>query len=109
MTYKQFIDRTLEDTQFLDEGARYYTRKHARRFFSTYKFCLQQLKPGARILSIGAFYGSIEKMLKEALNAEITVVDFPDSVKLQQPYYDFLGFKYVGIDLSQGLQGLPEN
>jgi len=109
MTYQHFIKRILEDTQFLDEGARTYTRKHARRFFSTYKFCLRHLKPGAKILSIGAFYGSIEKMLKEALNAEITVVDFPDSVELQRPYYDHLGFKYTGIDLSQGLSGLPEN
>ena len=109
MTYQQFIDRITEDQQFLNEDARYYVRKHARRFFSTYKFCLSELKKGARILSIGAFYGSIEKMLKEALDAEVTVVDFPDSVELQKNYYDFLGFKYVGVDLAQGLSGLPEN
>lgn len=109
MTYQQFIKRILEDEQYLNEDARWYTRKHARRFFSAYKFFLKNLKPGAKILSIGAFYGSIEKMLKEALNAEVTVVDFPDSVEQQRAYYDFLGFKYVGIDLSQGLSGLPEN
>lgn len=109
MNYQQFIKRILEDEKYLDENALWYTRKHARRFFSTYKFCLKNLKSGARILSIGAYYGSIEKMLKEALNAEITVVDFPDSVELQKDYYDFLGFKYVGIDLSKGLSGLPEN
>lgn len=109
MTYKQFIERILEDEAYLDEGARFYTKKHARRFFSTYKFCLKNLKKGDKVLSIGAFYGSIEKMLKEALDLEITVVDFPDSVALQKDYYDFLGFKSVGIDLSQGLTGLPDN
>jgi 2-polyprenyl-3-methyl-5-hydroxy-6-metoxy-1,4-benzoquinol methylase len=108
MTYQQFIKRILEDEPFLDADARHYTRKHARRFFSTYKFCLKHLKNGDRILSIGAFYGSIEKLLKETLNLEITVVDFPDSVEVQKRYYDFLGFKYIGLDLSKGLQGIPE-
>jgi 2-polyprenyl-3-methyl-5-hydroxy-6-metoxy-1,4-benzoquinol methylase len=109
MTYHQFIKRILEDEQFLDADVRHYTRKHARRFFSTYKFCLKHLKKGDRILSIGAYYGSIEKLLKETLEMEITVVDFPDNVEAQKAYYDFLGFKYIGIDLSKGLDGIPEH
>ncbi len=109
MTYKKFIERILEDENHLTKDDLWYIRKHARRFFNTYNFCLNKIPQNAKILSIGGYFGSIEKMLKEAINAEITIIDFPDSVEINKKYYDFLGFKYVGIDLSQGLSGIDEN
>lgn len=108
MNYQQFIKRILEDKEFLNDEAIFYIRKHARRSFFTYKYCLSQLKKGAKILSIGGFYVSIEKLLAEALNAEVTVVDYPESIDIQKEYYDFLGFKYIDMDLSQGLSRLTE-
>lgn len=107
MTYKQFLKRILEDEQFLDAEARRYIRKQARRTYTTYKFCLKNLKNGDKILSLGGYYVTLEKLLAEALDLEITVVDYPKSIEFLSPYYDFLGFKYVGLDLSQGLSSLP--
>jgi len=111
MTYKQFIDRILEDKEYIDESARKYIRTHARRSYNTYKFCLKHLSgiPSPKILSVGGFHGTIEKMLKEAIHAEITVIDFPDTVQMFKPYYDYLGFKYVGVDLSKGISNIPTN
>src|SRR6218665_1843555 len=111
MTQKEFLHISLEDKQFLDETANFYIWKHNRRFYNTYKFALSHLKdkPKPRILSIGSYFGTIEKMLKKAIDAEVTVVDYPDTITLLKPYYDYLGFKYIGIDLSQGLDGIPEN
>jgi 2-polyprenyl-3-methyl-5-hydroxy-6-metoxy-1,4-benzoquinol methylase len=109
ITYKQFLTKILEDKEFFDDDAKFYIRKQARRSYTTYKYCLSRLKPGDKILSIGAFHATIEKLLKEAIDVEITVVDFPDSIELQKKYYEFLGLKYLGVDLSKGLEGVPEN
>lgn len=109
MTYKQFIKRILEDEKYLNSEARFYIRKHARRSFYTYNNCLKHLKEGDKILSVGGFHGTIEKLLKETLNLEITMIDYPDSIEFLKDYYDYLGFNYIGIDLSKGLSGIPEN
>lgn len=109
MTYKQFLKRLLEDEPYLDAEARRYLRKQARRLFTTYKYCLKHVKDGDKILSLGGYYVTIEKLLAEAYNIEVTVVDYPDSISFLSPYYDFLGFKYVGLDLSKGLDSLPSN
>lgn len=111
MTYQEFISRILEDEKYIDQEARHYIRKHARRSYNTYNFCLKHLRNiiAPKILSVGGFHGTIEKMLKEKTNAEITVIDFPDTVEMFKPYYDFLGFKYVGIDLSKGINSIPES
>lgn len=109
MNYKEFIEQILEDKEYLNEDAQFYVRKHARRFFYTYKKCLALLKPGDKVLSIGGFHCSIEKMLKKAIDIEVVVTDYPESIKMQKKYYDFLNFRYKGIDLAQGLEGMEQN
>lgn len=108
MNYDLFIKKALEDERFFDEAAKFYIVKQSKRSFFTYKYCLSRLKPGAKVLSVGGFHCTIEKMLREDLNVEVTVIDYPDSIAIQKDYYDFLGFKYVGIDLSKGFSGLDK-
>ncbi len=101
MTYSDFLKRITEDKNYLNEPSLAYNRYHARRFYKTYKTCAQNLKRGDKVLSIGAGGAPIEKILAEDIGVEITVVDFPDLINYFEPYYNFLGFKMLGADLTK--------
>ncbi len=95
----------------MNDTSMFYITRHNRRLYHTYKFTIKHLKgiKNPKILSIGGYYASLEKMLKKATDAEITVIDFPDTINLLKPYYDYLNFNSVGADLSEGLSGIGEN
>lgn len=111
MNKSDFLKQSLSEQQFMNETSIFYITKHNRRLYNTFNFIVAHLKhiPNPRILSVGGYYASLEKVLKEEINAEITVIDFPDTIEMLKPYYDHLGFRYIGVDLSKGLEGVEEN
>lgn len=107
MTYKQFLIKITEDTNYLDQASIDYNTYHARRFYETYKECSRFLKKGDELISLGAGCAPIEKMLHENIGVDITVVDFPDLIDYFAPYYKFLGFKTFSADLTKDKLNLP--
>ncbi len=109
MLYHQFLRRAKEDSDYLAHQGIKYIDFHARRFYSTYQACAQLLKSGDKVLSIGAGSAIVEKVLAKELNVEVTVVDFPDAIKLNQQYYDHLGFHTISGDLLKDTIELSKN
>lgn len=111
MNKSQFLSRSLDSSEYMNDTSIFYITKHNRRLFNTFKFIVEHLKHIAnpRILSVGGYYATLEKMLKEEIQADVTVIDFPDTIEILKPYYDHLGFNYKGVDLSQGFEGVEEN
>jgi 2-polyprenyl-3-methyl-5-hydroxy-6-metoxy-1,4-benzoquinol methylase len=98
MTHKQFLKRTTEDTHYLDADTVDYVTTHSRRLYYTYKACLGYLKPGDKVLSLGAGPASIEKLLVEK-GIEVTILDFPEFIDNQRDYFEQLGLKAFGANL----------
>lgn len=111
MTKSEFLKQSLADKQYMNETSIAYITKQNRRLYNTFHFIVSHLKhiDNPRILSVGGYYATLEKSLKQELNAEVTVIDFPDTIEFLKPYYDHLGFKYKAIDLSIGFDGVEEN
>ena len=109
LSYQAFVDRITSDTHYLQPETIDYIRTHSLRFYHTFVVCSRYLKAGDKVLSIGAGTGSIEKMLKEELGVELTVIDFPEAIDEWNPYFDHLGFIAVPADLSSDTLNLPKN
>lgn len=78
-----------------------YLDVHAERLFETWRVCTAQLRPGAAILSIGAGSAFVENALQSA-GFQVTVVDFPEAIRLNAEYYAAAGMTAVGADVSDG-------
>jgi 2-polyprenyl-3-methyl-5-hydroxy-6-metoxy-1,4-benzoquinol methylase len=107
MTYSLFLQRITADTKYLNDEAIEYIKYHGRRFYYTYLECAKFLKKGDKVLSMGAGVSCIEKILSEDIGVEVTALDFPDSIKMNIAYFDFLGFKTIEADLSEDEVNLP--
>src|SRR5690606_5132146 len=105
MKPKNFYTRLMEDHDLLGNAGVDYVTYHSRRLQATYELCIKYLKKGDKVLSIGAAFGSIEKLLAQA-GMEVTVIDFPDVIARYQPIYDRYGFISVKSDLSKDDLGL---
>jgi 2-polyprenyl-3-methyl-5-hydroxy-6-metoxy-1,4-benzoquinol methylase len=77
-----------------------YLNDHAARFYHTYMACERHLKPGARILSIGAGDAYIESILAKKLNVAVTIFEFPAMLDLQEAFYRGQGFAFTGVDIA---------
>jgi 2-polyprenyl-3-methyl-5-hydroxy-6-metoxy-1,4-benzoquinol methylase len=108
LTLQQFTDRLLADSHYLPPDATDYIRTHSLRFYDTFRTCAQYLKRGDKVLSIGAGIGSIEKMLKEELGVEMTLIDFPETLADFKDYFDRMGFIGVPANLAASQLDLPK-
>lgn len=108
MNYKTFYKSITEDNDILNKDDLEYATYHCRRLYDTYKRCKQHLKEGDHVLSIGANFASIEKVLVQNDNITVTVVDFPEVIEEYKPIFERYGINYISKDLTKGDLGLPE-
>lgn len=106
MTRKYFYNSLIEDKDHFGDDGLDYVNYHYRRFFDTYNRCINYLKKGDKVLSIGAGFGSIEKMLQTEFGVEVTIVDFPDTIEEYKPLYDRYGIQSIPADLTKDDLGL---
>lgn len=109
MKHSYFYSKLIEDKQYISDDEMEYINYHSRRFLDTYKLCVKYLKKGDKVLSIGAGFGSIEKMLVQEQGVEVTIVDFPDTIADYKEVYDKNGIKSISADLTKDKLDLPHD
>lgn len=109
MTYNTFYSHLHDDIKQLNSEDADYINYHARRFHITYKACVRFLKPNSKVLSVGAGFGSIEKVLALDSSIEITIVDFPETIEAYRSLYDRNNIKYISADLTADELNLPHD
>lgn len=106
MKHSYFYNKLVEDKDIYGDEGLDYVNYHSRRFLDTYDVCTKYLKKGDKVLSIGAGFGSIEKMLQTEHGADVTIVDFPDTIAEYKPIYDRYGITAISADLTKDDLGL---
>jgi SAM-dependent methyltransferase len=105
---RSFLDRCAAARGHLGYQSGAYLADHSQRLYATWRICRRLLESGT-LLSIGAGSAFVETALS-ADGADVTVVDFPEAITLNEAYYGASGLKAVGADVSdpQALERLGQ-
>ncbi len=57
-------------------------------------------RTNVKLLSIGAGGAFIEACLQVMDHYQCTIIDFPETIKINRDYYEELGFRTIGIDIN---------
>lgn len=109
MRHSTFFSSLMEDEKYMSHDEVDYIKYHSRRFLDTYNACIKHLKKGDKVLSIGAGFGSIEKVLVEQYGVEVTIVDFPDTIAQYKEVYDKNNIISIPADLTKDVLDLPNS
>ena len=109
MRFSTFMQYALSDSNLLKHQGTRYIHYHAERFYQTYQVCAKLLNERDHLVSVGAGSAIVEKVLARANKVQVSVVDFPNAIALNEKYYTHLGFKAIGLDLSNNEISLPPN
>ena len=90
-----FKNYCLEDCKDIAYQKEIYLLEHINRLYDTFCICrsLLAVSPTNNILSIGAGSAFVEAQLNKLLNANITVIDFPETIKLNEIHYNKYKFE----------------
>ena len=102
ISLKGFKNYCLEDCQDIAYQKEEYLLEHINRLYDTFCICqsLLEVSRENKILSIGAGSAFVEAQLNKLLNAQISVIDFPEIIKLNEKHYNKYGFETYPLDLS---------
>lgn len=102
-TFRRLCSENARDTQYPSQ-AETYLSEQCIRFYKTFLICAKLLNemPSHNILSVGAGSAYVEIQLKRFFNANVTIIDFQEMIKLNKEYYQKYGFESYPMDLSQG-------
>jgi 2-polyprenyl-3-methyl-5-hydroxy-6-metoxy-1,4-benzoquinol methylase len=94
-----FHDRCVATCAHLGHQGTSYLAYHDERLYATWRLCRRFLTGGRTLLSFGAGSAYVESALA-AEGTDVTVVDFPEAIRLNAAYYQAAGLNAVAADLS---------
>jgi hypothetical protein len=100
MKFASFYNACVDLTKGRELQGRVYLDEHALRFYRTYLACCRCLPKGGRLLSVGAGSAYVELVLSRAVQAQVTIIDFPEMIESQRGFYSSHGFNMIAADLA---------
>lgn len=103
ISLNDFKNYCLEDCKDIAYQKESYLRGHINRLYDTFCICrsLLAVSTANNILSIGAGSAFVEAQLNKLFNASISVIDFPEMIKLNELHYKKYKFETYPLDLSK--------
>ncbi|MCJ7792450.1 MAG: class I SAM-dependent methyltransferase [Candidatus Marinimicrobia bacterium] len=103
--FKKLCLQDLKEVKHQHQGEE-YLNEHLVRLYETFLVCSKLLSASRsrNILSAGAGIAYVEAQLNKMLQAQVSIIDFPESIKLNEKHYSKHRFNCHPADLSRNFK-----